>query len=106
MDSGVALEATQRFRDIQLDLGRLLASRGNHVHVLRPGLLSFPVKQYAWSPLNIPTIQRSAQELTAIVGTAKTLLPRPIRADSDPPWEEIAAALASLPDNVIVIQHS
>lgn len=105
MDTGIALEAVQRFHNIQLDFGRLLASRGNHVHVLRPGLLSFPVKQYAWAGLSLPTIKRSVSELVALVGNAKTLLPRPVCGDGDPPWDEIAAVLSALPDNVIVVQH-
>jgi hypothetical protein len=105
MDSGVALEATQRFQNIQVDFGRLLASRGNHVHELRPGVLSFPIKQFAWSGVSIPTIKRSVQELIAFVGPAKTLLPRPPLGPADPPWEQVAEAFASLPDNIIVIQH-
>ena len=106
MDSGIALEAAQRFHNIQVDFGRLLASRGNHVHLLRPGIVSFPVKQYAWAELSLPTIERSARELVALVGDAKTLLPRPASGDNDPPWEEIAGSLASLPDNIVVIQHT
>lgn len=106
MDSGIAMEAAQRFHNIHVDFGRLLASRGNHVHLLRPGVVSFPVKQYAWAGLSLPTIERSARELAALVGDAKTLLPRPASGDNDPAWEEIAASLAFLPDNIIVIQHT
>jgi hypothetical protein len=106
MESGIALEAARKFHNIEVDLGRLLASRGNHVHLIRPGVVSFPVKQYAWAGLSLPTIKRSAQELRALVGDAKTLLPRPVRGDADPPWEKIAEALSSLPDNIIVIQHT
>ena len=106
MDSGVALEATQRYHHIEYDLGRLIASRGNHVHVIRPGVASFPIKQYAWAGLSLPTIERSARQLVALVGDARTLLPRPASSEADMPWENIAAALAFLPDNVIVIKHA
>ena len=105
MDSGVALEAAQKYPSLPLDLGRLLTSRGNHVHQIRPDVLSFPVKQYAWQPITIPVIARSVGELIALVGDAKTLLPRPVLGDRDPPWDQIAAAFASLPDNIVVIQH-
>lgn len=105
MDSGIALEAAQKYPSMPSDLGRLLTSRGNHVHEVRPGVLSFPIKQYAWQGVTIPIIARSVQELIAIVGDAKTLLVRPELAESDPSWEEVKAALAPLPDNVIVIQH-
>ena len=103
MDSGVALEAKKRFRDIEYDLGRLLASRGNHVHELRPGLLSFPIKQYQWSSVSLEIVQRSANELRGLVGDAKTLLPRPAHGEANVPWEQVAKVLSCLPDNVLVI---
>lgn len=105
LDHGVAKEAADRFQALEIDLGRLLTSRGNHVHVLRPGLVSFPIKQFLWSGADLRIIGRSAQELMAIVGDAKTLLPRPAGAANDPPWEEVAKVLSCLPDNVIVIEH-
>jgi hypothetical protein len=106
MDSGLALEAKQRFTDLDVDLGRLIASRGNHVHLVRPGLVSFPIKQYQWSGVILDIVQRSARQLCDLVGDAKTLLPRPVTAEDDVPWEEIAKVLSILPDNVIVIQHA
>ncbi len=106
MDSGIGAEAVKRFAGIDLDLGRLITSRGNHVHIIRPGLISFPTKQYQWSGPSVQVIQRSAAELIALVGAAKTLLPRPGCGPGELAWEQVAAALASLPDNIIVIQHT
>ena len=106
MDSRLALEAKQRFKDVDIDLGRLLASRGNHVHLIRPGLVSFPIKQFRWAALNLQIVERSAQELCTLVGTAKTLLPRPNINDSNIPWDGVAKVLSFLPDNIIVIQHT
>ena len=105
MDSGIALEATRRYRHIEYDLGRLIASRGNHVHVIRPGLVSFPIMQYAWAGLSLPTIERSARQLIRLVGEAKTLLPRPVDPAGGTSWEAVAGVLAVLPDNIIVVQH-
>ncbi len=105
MDSGIPLQAKKRFRDIEYDLGRLLASRGNHVHLLRPGLLSFPVKQFQWSALSLEVVERSALELCALVGDMKTLLPRPTQGEQTVPWEEVAKILSFLPDNILVISH-
>jgi hypothetical protein len=105
LDRGLALEAARRFTDIDVDLGRLLASRGNHVHLIRPGLFSFPVKQYAWSGLDLRIIERSGRELCALVGSARTLLPKPTTDDAGLPWEKVAEVLAFLPDNVVVIDH-
>ena len=105
MDFGVAREAAQKFQGIEVDLGRLIASRGNHVHLVRPGVVSFPIKQYAWSGPSLQTIERSARELCALVGDAKTLLPRPGCGPGELAWEEVAKVLSNLPDNIIVIQH-
>ena len=105
MDSGIAREAARRYRGLETDLGRLLTARGNHVHVLRPGLVSFPIQQYVWSGPSLQVIERSAAELKEIVGEAVTLLPRPGCGEGGLPWEQVAGALSSLPDNVIVITH-
>jgi len=105
MDFAIAREAADKFSSLPADLGRLLTSRGNHVHEIRPGILSFPLKQYAWQNITIPILSQSVEELITLVGGAKTLLPRPPLGDSDPSWEEVAGVLAALPDNIIVIQH-
>ncbi len=105
MDSGMAMEACKRYHGMDSDLGRLLASRGNHVHVIRPGLVSFPYKQFQWAGPSLQFITRSAHELVEIVRDAKTLLPRPGCGPGELPWEEVSKALAFLPDNIIIIQH-
>jgi len=105
LDRGVALEAAKRYADVEVDLGRLLASRGNHVHLIRPGLVSFPVKQYGWSGLDLRIIERSGRELVALVGASRTLLPKPTADDSGCTWEKVAEVLAFLPDNIVVIDH-
>jgi len=103
MAAGVALAVARRFRGIDIDLGRLLASRGNHVHLIRPGLVSFPIKQYDWSGPILQTIDRSAHELCNLVGNAKTLLPRPGCGKDELTWEVVAPVLSFLPDNIVVI---
>ncbi len=99
MDSGIAEEAASRFNGLSLELGRLLASRGNHVHLVRPGIVSFPIKQYQWSQPDLVIIQRSVRELCELVGDEKTLLPRPVD-------EEFSKVLGNIPDNIIVIKHA
>lgn len=106
MNSGVALEATKRFHNIELDLGMLLTSRGNHVHLIRPGLVSFPVQQYQWAGPSLQTIERSARELCTLVGSAKTLLPRPGCDAGGLNWEDVTKVLEFLPDNILVIHHT
>ena len=103
LESKSAIEAAKRFAGLAGDLGRLIASRGNHVHVIRPGLCSFPVMQYQWSGPTLAIIERSAHELAALVGSATTLLPRPCAAQGEPTWETVSKALAFLPENIVVV---
>lgn len=104
MDSGLALEAARRYRGLELDLGRLLSSRGTHVYEVRPGLVSFPVQQYSWGGPNLQVIQRSAKELAALVGERRTVLPRPGCGPGQLSWEDVAKALSCLPPNVTVLK--
>ena len=106
LDEAVAREAAQRFQGLASDLGRLIAARGNHVHLIRPGLLSFPVKQYEWAKPSREVIERSARELGGLVGNAKTLLPRPGCGQGELTWEVVAPILAFLPENIIVVRRA
>ncbi len=103
LDTPSAQAAAKQFNGLAEDLGRLIAARGNHVHLLRDGLLAFPTRQFQWSAPMIPVITRSAKELMALVGPAKTLLPRPAGGPGEPKWDDVATALAVLPDNIIIV---
>lgn len=103
LDSRSGKEAAGRFSGLAADLGRLLTARGNHVHEIRPGLLSFPTRQYQWSAPALPIIERSAHELVALVGDKKTLLPRPGCDAGELKWEDVSKALAFLPDNIVIV---
>jgi hypothetical protein len=105
MDKGIALEAANRFQGLTTDLGRLIASRGNHVHLIRDDLVSFPVAQFAWAGPSLQIIQRSVRQLIQLVGDSPTLLPRPGCDAGELDWDAVAEALGALPDNVTVIEH-
>ncbi len=106
LDIGIAPEAANKYAGLAGDLGRLIVSRGNHVHEIRPGVLSFPIKQYQWSGPDAAIIARSANQLAALVGDKKTLLPKPKPVDGGMTGEQISAALASLPDTVTVVTNA
>lgn len=106
IDSKLGQEAVQRFVGLEAELGRLIAARGNHVHLVKQGLLSFPTRQFRWSLPSLQIIERSAHELAAIVGASKTLLPRPGCDSGELAWADVSKALAFLPDNIIVIDHA
>src|SRR5262245_44141874 len=96
LEGRVAKEAAQRFSGFEIGLGRLITSRGNHVHLVRPGVVSFPVQQYQWSGPNLQIIERSARQLVALVGTANTLLPRPGCEPGQLAWEDVQKLLAGI----------
>ncbi|MCK4341235.1 MAG: ADP-ribose-binding protein [Phycisphaerae bacterium] len=103
LDYPSAREAADKYTGFAADLGRMLTARGNHVHLVRPGLCNFPIKQFQWSTPTLQVIERSAHELVALVGEAKTLLPRPGCGDGELAWEDVAKALSFLPDNIIIV---
>ena len=106
LDNPISIEASKRFAGFEQDLGRLIASRGNHVLQVGSGLIAFPVKRFQFAKPSLQIIAQSAQELIALVGGAKTLLPRPGCAPGELTWEEVSKVLANLPDNIIVVQHT
>lgn len=118
MNSGIALEAAQRFIGLSSELGRLITSRGNHVQIIRPEIVAFPVKQYEWQEVVPKIVKQSIQELLELVGDNRTLLPRsgvspcPERTPAtdwrfldkhNTAWQEIENILLSLPDTIIVV---
>jgi hypothetical protein len=105
LDTEIARQAAQRFHGLASDLGRLIAARGNHVHIIRAGLLSFPTRQFQWAKPSLEIITRSAHELAAVIKDAKTLLPQPGCDKDELTWEAVSAVLSFLPDNVIVVRR-
>ena len=106
LETRSARAAGGKFAGLAGDLGRLLTARGNHVHLIRPGLCSFPIKQYQWSGPDLQVITRSARELAELVGTAKTLLPRPGCGDGELAWADVSKAISFLPDTVVVVTET
>lgn len=108
MGRGCAAEAKDRFRGIEYDLGRLIRTNGNHVHELRTGLLSFPVKHHWREQADLELIARSAQELVALAELhpewKRLLLPRPGCGNGRLQWESVSIVLTQvLTDDRFVI---
>jgi hypothetical protein len=106
LDNPISIEAGKRFSGFEQDLGRSIAARGNHVSQIGAGLIAFPVKRFQFAKPSLQIISQSVQELIALVGGAKTLLPRPGCGPDELSWEEVSKVLANLPDNIIVVQHT
>ena len=106
LETRSARDAAGKFAGIAEDLGSMILSRGNHVTLVRPGLIAFPIKQYQLSGPSKQIIERSAKELAELVKAAKTILPKPGCGAGELAWEDVKTALAGLPDTVIVTDWS
>ena len=110
MGAGNALEARQRYSQIDKHLGALLRLKGNHVHLLRHDLASFPTKWHWKNPSDPLLIERSAWELMALVthlGYQQVVLPRPGCGLGLLKWEQVRPILEPLFDNrFTIITHA
>lgn len=107
MGRGVALQAKERFDDLQWALGDRIRHHGNNVFAFpRWRLFTFPVKD-AWSDkASLPLIRKSAQQLVVHV-TARRLdtvyLVRPGTGNGRLAWGDVKPVLADLLDDRFVI---
>ncbi len=106
MGRGCARQAAEHFPDLPRLLGRLLQLKGNHVHLLGEGLVSFPVEETAWSLPDMRLIRRSAEELRALADREDwplVVVPRPGCGGGGLVWEEVGPLLADLFDDRFVV---
>lgn len=93
---GVARQALAHFPELPEVLGTLLAEKGNHVHVLGRGFVSFPVEESAWEWPELRLISRSARELREAAdceGWELVVVPRPGCGGGGLKWEEVRPLL-------------
>jgi hypothetical protein len=96
MPRGCARQARERFPEVARQLGALILARGNHVHELAYGLVSFPVENSPFELPGIGLIERSCSELRALVelrGWPQVLVPRPGCGGGGLQWPEIRPIL-------------
>lgn len=102
MGRGCAKEAKDRFPWIAKELGFRIKRYGNHVHLLGQGIISFPTKHNWWEDSDISLIERSTQELVAIVneiGWDSVVLPRPGCSNGRLEWDEVKPVLEKYLDD-------
>lgn len=108
MGRGTALQALTMFPLVQFELGALIKERGNVVHQLSCGLMTFPVKHRFWEKAEVSLINRSARQLEEIAlrNPQKTfVLPRPGCGWGQLTWEQVRPYIDFLPDNVLVVTN-
>lgn len=109
MGRGIALQARDKFPELDKALGLSLKIHGNVVKFLFVAYLwSFPVKHNWWEQADLELIKRSAQTLGMVARDLeydKTfLLPRPGCGNGGLKWEDVKPIIEPiLPDNVTVV---
>lgn len=106
MGKGVARQAAERFPELRLQLGRLLQVRGNHVHEIMLGLVSFPVEETPYSLPELRLIRRSAEELRLLAdqcGWTQVLVPRPGCGGGGMRWQEVKPLLEEFFDDRFIV---
>lgn len=103
---GCARQALDLFPDLPQRLGRLLRERGNHVHWLEGGLVSFPVEETPWENPDPHLIARSARELRELAdchGWTKVVVPRPGCGGGGLDWREVRPLLEKAFDDRFIV---
>ena len=103
---GCALQARERFPWLAERLGELLCIHGNHVHLLAPGIVSFPVETSPWAVPDTSLIRRSAAELRVLVdreGWPFVVVPRPGCGGGGLCWEEVRPLLTDFFDDRFLV---
>jgi hypothetical protein len=103
---GCARQAATRFPDLPHRLGRLLRERGNHVHCLGDGIVSFPVEETPWENPDPRLIGRSARELRDLadrLGWRTIVVPRPGCGGGGLDWREVRPLLEPLFDDRFIV---
>ena len=107
MGRGCAYEATLWYPGIAAELGRLLATRGNHVQWLpQYDLVALPVKHAWWQTADPALMLRSTQELvrlTTAMGWRGVAMPRPGCGNGRLAWADVQRIIAPLLDERFVV---
>ncbi|MEZ4600081.1 MAG: ADP-ribose-binding protein [Syntrophotaleaceae bacterium] len=103
---GCARQARDRFPSLPQKLGTLILTRGNHVFSLGDGIFSFPVENSPFEFPDLRLIERSCQELLALVaaqGWPEVVLPRPGCGTGGLEWPTVRPLLESCFDDRFLI---
>lgn len=102
MGRGVAAQAAALDPDLPVRLGAALLAGGNHVHLLVPDLVSFPVEHSPFEHPDPRLIARSAAELRALADQhnwQRIVVPRPGCGGGGLRWDEVRPLLSKYFDD-------
>lgn len=113
MGRGCALEAKQRYPQIDWYLGQFIKQYGNVPVCIKsndptpPYIFSFPVKHVWWEAADLQLIEQSARELMKILDALpqiKTiLLPRPGCGNGKLKWEDVKKVIEPILDDRVMV---
>lgn len=119
MGRGCALEARNRFRDLDLILGEQITENGNNVRRLVTQhhnsnfpqqaitLVSFPVKHNWWEPADLALIERSAIQIANLAWRnghwQHIIIPRPGCGNGQLNWSDVKPILEPILDDRFLI---
>ena len=114
MGVGIAKQARDKVKDLDLDVGRAINKHGNHVHYLAMSMVTFPTKNHWQEKSSIELIKRSCEELMIMLDSLQTdpeefdveriILPRPGCNNGGLDWEsEVKPAIENILDDRIWI---
>lgn len=107
MGRGVALQARETYKDLDLELGIKILKEGNVIHFLSHSLFSFPVKHNWWGKADIELIKNSVGELKDIAYSRSYrtfAIPLPGTGNGKLNPEQVWPLLKDLPNNVIIVE--
>lgn len=109
MGKGIALEARNRYHDLEAILGSFISRYDNHVFLLGYNLISFPTKYHWKQDSDIELIKRSAKELVCLLKDNKArrvLLTRPGCGNGNLNWPDVKVAIQDiLSDNKFIVAY-
>ena len=114
MGRGVALQAKEKFKGIDVNLGHLLSVWGNEVSPIwhNPIILSFPVKHYWQEKADPFLIMESICQLKRAInvqfgadGHGVVAMPRPGCGNGQLKWEDIKPLVSFLDDRFVVVNN-
>ena len=105
MGRGIALQAKNKYRGLENEVGIRVYSQGNVVQKLNiDKLIMFPVKHNWWECADLELIKRSCLQLLEVLDEDETcLLPRPGCGNGNLRWLQVKDAIKHILDDRVTI---
>ena len=107
MGAGIAKQAKERFKNIDLHFGNLIKKNGHIVQPIGDRLLSFPVKDFWYNNAKLDIIIDSLKQLNAIAlfnPDKIFILPKPGCGNGRLKWDDIKDVIEKhIVDNIIIV---